>query len=292
MGVEEIYNSILTHGKKFTQKTFDTATNVVNRLEGHHATSSSSNNDGQNNIKSSSKASSSSTNGNSNQVFSALGAPTTSVRFFILLFSVIVGTFFASQSARVNHFYRVYFKRDFYTWGVELALHILDIFMIITIVPYIWNAADPAAGSATDYFYAVEGLWIAFQGFKYMWAILFWTYHHSVVSILFSFFFLLIAWVIVIILMALFAVRSMWVEFVFALLAVFGYLAFLFFHGYVLRRAFHHLRHHSPHNSHHGIQEEQMAKINIAQKQQQMNGKQGMKPMGKPLFPGNGNKLT
>lgn len=172
-----------------------------------------------------------------------------STLFFTLLLVVIVAAFYASQYWTINNFYRVYIPAPIYTWGIEMLTYVIDIFMIASIVFYIWNARIPAAGADTDWFISIEYIWVGIQGMKLMWSTMFWRYHHSYLSLFFALVWMILITIFVAILAILFFVRAYWVSGVLTALAAFVYFLFMIFNGYV---AYYEYRHQRLHHSHHG----------------------------------------
>ena len=160
-------------------------------------------------------------------------AVVTNIDFILLVMIALVLVFYASQPWTVHDFYRPFFKHPIRAWAIELFIFVIDIFSASAIIYYIWNNRNPIGSTNRNYFISIEGLWIAAQGLKYIWSILFWRYYYRNWTLGLAFVFSVGFWIVSIVLTILFGIRQQWASFALSLAVTLLFMVMVVFTGTV-----------------------------------------------------------
>lgn len=163
----------------------------------------------------------------------------TNIDFFLLVLVALTVCFFTSQSWTIsNRFYRHLFKDPMRSVGIEIIVAICDIMMASSLIYYVWNFQNPAPGDDTNWYVSIYALWVAIQGFKWFWSMMFWRFGWSTIGLGFAFVWSMVITVSTLVLAILYAVRTVWPSFALALVVAIIYFLFIIFNGYVFWYAF------------------------------------------------------
>lgn len=162
----------------------------------------------------------------------------TNIDFLLLLLVALLVAFFTTQSWTIRDiYYKSYFTTALPSLAVEVIAFVCDILMATGFVLYIWNQQNPLVGADSDWYDSIYGLWVATQGLKWMWSVLFWRLGWSYMWLGFSFIMSIATTLTTLALAILYFIRSNPISGGLTIVVTVVYIFAVIFSGYVWRRA-------------------------------------------------------
>ena len=119
-------------------------------------------------------------------------------------------------------------------WMFDCMWGIINASIAIAAIYYVWTQMNPLPGSDANYYLAISWLVFIFLAIRYLWAWMFWNYHHYKYALAFC---LAPCFVLIMIsgtLVGLFAYRQVWVSFSFFIVVFIASIACFGWNGYIL----------------------------------------------------------
>lgn len=155
-----------------------------------------------------------------------------SLPFVTLLFAIMAVTYYRPQIYCAREFYKNCFNNCWYhgpprKWAYDLVWVLMDALSVGAMVQYLFTFASHEAGVAASYYMSVVAIYIAYLAFRHFWINSFWNYHNKKaflegetvyswevsVALGFAFVFVILAWIALIVLLALFGRQGDWIAF-------------------------------------------------------------------------------
>jgi hypothetical protein len=149
--------------------------------------------------------------------------------FMSLLLVGLLTVVYTTQPWTIRDWYRSGFVDPIRAATIEFVLMLLDVFMAISFIYYLWTFRFPVSETDQQWFVSLNALWIAVEIIKYFISMLFWRHYNSFGALVFSAILGFVLLVTVAVLGILYAVHTSIVSAVFCLVATVGYFfAFIF----------------------------------------------------------------